>query len=230
MLIIACHSCGAFAPLVLALVGNSGMPNFFKKLTSSFKMEEENDILENEVNENDSPEEDLTEAEENNAVESEDSDEQETGDMDTDEQSAEDHSNNNDEQEDEKIEMVDENEEGASMPDGSSSKDASLGEGERPYTIAQLASAQTTKKRVSTKVSKKKLPGVNLYSSTGSSDNESSMLEGQLAIDVYETDLEIVIKSTIAGAKLEDLDVGIEDNTVNIRGVRHNEEKIEREK
>jgi len=53
--------------------------------------------------------------------------------------------------------------------------------------------------------------------------------EGQLAIDVYETPEEVVIKSTIAGVKPQDLDVGIEDNTVNIRGSRHNEEKVKGE-
>lgn len=53
--------------------------------------------------------------------------------------------------------------------------------------------------------------------------------EGQLAIDVYETPTEVVIKSTIAGVKPEELDIGIEENTINIRGSRHNEEKVKGE-
>ena len=213
---------------MLALTGNNLMPNFFKKLTSSFKMEEENDTLKNEDNENDSPEEYLNEIEENNDIESEDSDEQDTQEADSNEESIEDESDLDKNYQDNDDEQEAEDEE-VSMPDDSSSVDTSLGEGEKPYTIAQLASAQTTKERTSAKVSKKKLPRISLYSTADSSDNESNMPEGQLAIDVYETDLEIVVKSTIAGAKPEDLDVGIEDNTANIRGSRHNEEKIKGE-
>ncbi|MFH1656985.1 MAG: Hsp20/alpha crystallin family protein [bacterium] len=46
--------------------------------------------------------------------------------------------------------------------------------------------------------------------------------EGQLAIDVYETDAEIVVRSTIAGVKTEDLDIFIENNMLTIRGSREN--------
>jgi HSP20 family protein len=53
--------------------------------------------------------------------------------------------------------------------------------------------------------------------------------EGQLTIDVYQTDNDIVIKSTIAGVKPEDLDVSINNDMVTIRGDRKNEEKIENE-
>ncbi len=53
--------------------------------------------------------------------------------------------------------------------------------------------------------------------------------EGQLTIDVYQTDTDIVIKSTIAGVKPEDLDVSINNDMVTIRGDRKNEEKVENE-
>lgn len=45
-------------------------------------------------------------------------------------------------------------------------------------------------------------------------------LEGQLTVDVYETDEDFVIQSTIAGVKAEDLDIDIEDDMVTIRGER----------
>jgi len=51
--------------------------------------------------------------------------------------------------------------------------------------------------------------------------------EGQLAIDAYETEDEIVLQSTIGGIKAEDLDISIEDDMVTIRGSREN--KIEKE-
>lgn len=57
--------------------------------------------------------------------------------------------------------------------------------------------------------------------------DDSSKEEGQLAIDVYETDDEIVLQSTIGGIKAENLDVSIEDDMVTIRGSREN--KIEKE-
>jgi len=46
--------------------------------------------------------------------------------------------------------------------------------------------------------------------------------EGELAVDVYQTDTEIVIQSTIAGVKAEDLDISIESDTVTISGERKN--------
>jgi HSP20 family protein len=51
--------------------------------------------------------------------------------------------------------------------------------------------------------------------------------EGQLTIDVYQTDNDIVIKSTIAGVKPEDLDISINNDMVTIKGERKNEEMID---
>lgn len=45
--------------------------------------------------------------------------------------------------------------------------------------------------------------------------------EGQLAIDVYQTPGEVIIKAPIAGVRQEDLDVTITDEQVSIRGERH---------
>jgi HSP20 family protein len=50
--------------------------------------------------------------------------------------------------------------------------------------------------------------------------------EGQLTIDVYQTDSDIVIKSTIAGVKPEDLDVSINNDMITIRGERKQDEQI----
>mgnify|MGYP001119618625 CR=1 FL=1 len=44
--------------------------------------------------------------------------------------------------------------------------------------------------------------------------------EGQLAVDVFQTDNEIVIQSTIAGVKAEDLDITIQNDMVSIKGER----------
>src|SRR4030042_2152976 len=60
-------------------------------------------------------------------------------------------------------------------------------------------------------------------------ENWAGDSEGQLTIDVYQTDNDIVIKSTIAGVKPEDLDVSINNDMVTIRGDRKSEEKVETE-
>ena len=51
-----------------------------------------------------------------------------------------------------------------------------------------------------------------------SSFNKSE--EGQLAIDVYQTEKSLVIQSTIAGVKPENLDISIERDVITIRGER----------
>jgi HSP20 family protein len=44
--------------------------------------------------------------------------------------------------------------------------------------------------------------------------------EGQLAIDVFQTENQLIIQSAIAGIKSEDLDISIEKDIISIRGVR----------
>lgn len=53
--------------------------------------------------------------------------------------------------------------------------------------------------------------------------------EGQLQIDVYQTDNDVVIKSTIAGTKSEDVDVTITNDMITIKGVRRKDESIPQE-
>lgn len=67
----------------------------------------------------------------------------------------------------------------------------------------------------------KNMPEENILSSDGS--------EGQLTIDVYQTENDIVIKSTIAGVKPEDLDVSINNDMITIRGERKKEEGVPEE-
>lgn len=58
-------------------------------------------------------------------------------------------------------------------------------------------------------------------------DNEDAPAEeGQLTIDVYQTTDEMVIKSTIAGVKQDDLDITIATDMVTIQGTRRKDESI----
>jgi len=53
--------------------------------------------------------------------------------------------------------------------------------------------------------------------------------EGQLAIDVFQTDEEIVLKAPIAGVKPEDLEISITDEVINIKGERKETSEVTRE-
>jgi len=44
--------------------------------------------------------------------------------------------------------------------------------------------------------------------------------EGQLAVDVYQTDSELVIQSAIAGVKPDNIDITIEDDVITVKGKR----------
>ena len=50
--------------------------------------------------------------------------------------------------------------------------------------------------------------------------------EGQLTVDVYQTQETLVIKALVAGVKPDDLDVSITRDMVTIRGRRDNEEEV----
>ena len=50
--------------------------------------------------------------------------------------------------------------------------------------------------------------------------------EGQLAIDVYQTDSAIVIESPIAGVNTSDIDIHITNESVSIRGKRQQFEEV----
>lgn len=53
--------------------------------------------------------------------------------------------------------------------------------------------------------------------------------EGQLTLDVYQTDSDIVIKSTIAGVNPEDIDINITNDMVTIRGKRVKDDEVSTE-
>ena len=58
---------------------------------------------------------------------------------------------------------------------------------------------------------------------------ESAEEDGQLTVDMYETDNEIVIKSIVAGVRAEDLDISINRESVVIRGKREGEQSVRNE-
>lgn len=85
---------------------------------------------------------------------------------------------------------------------------------EEQVTEVPIAAAPTSAKPVAT--------------STGNGNGEEWMsdFEGQLNIDMYQTKDNIIIKSTIAGVKPEDIDITVANDMVTVRGARKKEENI----
>jgi len=50
---------------------------------------------------------------------------------------------------------------------------------------------------------------------------------GELKVDVYETDNEIVVRSTVAGVDIKDLDVSLHGDLLTIRGKRRIKEEVD---
>lgn len=53
--------------------------------------------------------------------------------------------------------------------------------------------------------------------------------EGQLALDIYQTDSEIIILSAIAGVTEDDLHISVTDEVLTIKGMRRLEDKVPEE-
>jgi len=73
--------------------------------------------------------------------------------------------------------------------------------------------------------------GTPLILNNGTTENDSHWLnfgeeEGQLAVDIYQTDDDLIIKSTIAGATSKDIEISLVDDMLTIRGQREQDEEV----
>src|SRR3989338_11639700 len=57
-------------------------------------------------------------------------------------------------------------------------------------------------------------------------ETEEQTEDGELAIDVFQDGDNVVVKSTIAGVRPEDLDISVSQNEVSISGERKSEQEI----
>jgi HSP20 family protein len=53
--------------------------------------------------------------------------------------------------------------------------------------------------------------------------------EGQIAVDIFHTDASLIVLAPIAGVKLADLNINLNENTLTLRGKRANPENIAEE-
>jgi len=60
----------------------------------------------------------------------------------------------------------------------------------------------------------------------GMEPQETEDEDGQLALDVYQDKDNVIVKSTVAGVKPEDIDISISDDMLTIRGERRREEEV----
>jgi HSP20 family protein len=70
-----------------------------------------------------------------------------------------------------------------------------------------------------------------VFLNKGASENEHAWLnfneeEGQLAVDIYQTDDDLIVKSTIAGAASKDIEISLIDDMLTIRGRRELDEEV----
>jgi HSP20 family molecular chaperone IbpA len=86
-----------------------------------------------------------------------------------------------------------------------------------------LASVSVARKRVAPKAPARRVAPRAVAKKPATSKNG---VEGRLTIDVYETDTEIVVKSTVAGVDPSELDINITPDSISIRGSRTQEEKV----
>lgn len=99
-----------------------------------------------------------------------------------------------------------------------------------PPRVGKPAKKKTTRKKTSARKKKppvKKKIEVKQEFSLKEDDIDEDIFqkEGQLTVDVFETDKDIIIQSAVAGVEPEDLDISIEKDMVSIKGKR--ERKIE---
>lgn len=68
----------------------------------------------------------------------------------------------------------------------------------------------------------------NIFSNEEQTDIAKKTEEGQLAVDVYETDSAIVVKSIIGGVKAEDIGISVANDVLTIKGTREKNEEPEK--
>ena len=86
--------------------------------------------------------------------------------------------------------------------------------------INKLMGTQTAAQDVDLEEEEEETDETPAVQAAATSEDWLSEYEGQLTIDMYQTKDNVIIKSTIAGVKPEDIDVTIANDMVTIRGER----------
>ncbi len=101
-----------------------------------------------------------------------------------------------------------------------------------PYQDSRLAATtlpKTAKKKVETLPEDTKVihpVAAGEKSSNQETAVEEPVEEGQLTVDIYDDGSYIIIQSTVAGVKPEEIDISLQDETLTIRGSRKRAQEI----
>jgi len=71
---------------------------------------------------------------------------------------------------------------------------------------------------------KKKIESASNFLTKELQERKWPKVEGKLPIDIYENELNIIIQAAAAGVKLEDFNISIEDDMLEIQGIREKPE------
>lgn len=83
------------------------------------------------------------------------------------------------------------------------------------------------KTKIKTEAEKNQIKADEQYSFGEEDWSNNEFEEGQLSVDVYQVPDKLIIKSTIAGVKPEDIDISINNDMLTIRGKREMCEAVE---
>lgn len=92
--------------------------------------------------------------------------------------------------------------------------------------VSQYTTLRSKKKIDTVQENKKVIHPVGDKASENSVAPEEDAEEGQLMVDIYEDGPYIVIQSTVAGVKPEDIDISLQEETLTIRGSRARAEAV----
>ena len=81
--------------------------------------------------------------------------------------------------------------------------------------------------RTATSATKKIIPSVEGTNTTN--DDWVADSEAELTVDVYQTPTHLIIQSAVAGVKNEDLDIGVQNGVLTVRGRRGKDEETKEE-
>jgi len=57
-------------------------------------------------------------------------------------------------------------------------------------------------------------------------NNDYDGPEGQLTVDVYQNENEIIVESAVAGVDPENLDINVTNDSISIKGIRHRDKEV----
>jgi len=91
-----------------------------------------------------------------------------------------------------------------------------LAEGRKPEIEVDMAKATSIKPKIS----------VEKDIEIEEESNDYDGPEGQLTVDVYQNENEIIVESAVAGVDPDNLDINVTNDSISIKGIRHRDKEV----